>query len=340
MFSKIIFGILTVIVGIPILLWFLIRGIFTGSWHLLGFICQRQYRELKRLCEHGTVTELQAFLTAHPGAIEYIVYTRRNKITSLVTVLFRLPAPLAVASQANNLAVIPVLLANGASPEVRSVSAKHTPAEEAIGEPERMRALCQGQTWWLERSADQDSKLATAIQEDNERSIVWHVMRGSRLNNPEQLYSLGFMKLPMVIKQFVCRFGIPENHREEFQLWIKKHPVSQKHVEKTFSRLFKSTAEELSKRLEALKQVPVAMEQAMQPLPLMDSTEMDRMLFSIKLMGRPQMEKILDSLYNQEQIFALLKQFTETPVSQDKREATEGVVDLLLCSLLTKTDQA
>jgi hypothetical protein len=146
MFLKIIAYAIGIIAAIPVLLWFAIRGIFKGSWKLLGFVCQRQYRELKRLCEHGTADELQSFLTACPGAREYVVYARQDRTTSVLTSLFRLPAPLDVAGQANNLAVIPVLLANGASPEIRSVSAKLSPAEEAIGNPEKMRTLCGGKT--------------------------------------------------------------------------------------------------------------------------------------------------------------------------------------------------
>ena len=122
MIEKIAIYAIGIVVAVPVLLWFTNRGIFRGGWGLLTFVCQYHYRELKRICESGTAAELQAFLAAHPGAREYIVYTRQDKYTSFITLFFRLPAPLAVAGHANNTAVIPVLLDNGASPEVRSVS--------------------------------------------------------------------------------------------------------------------------------------------------------------------------------------------------------------------------
>ena len=192
-------------------------------WKLLGFVCQRQYRELKRICESGTAAELQAFLTAHPGAQEYIVYTRKGTSTSLVTSLFRLPSPLDVAGHANNLAVIPILLANGASPEVRSVSAAQSPAEEAIGTPEKMRALCDGKTWWLECSAKMES-LEASIKENNHRGIIWNVMRGARLNSSEQLYKRPFLRLTSVMKEFICLFGIDEEQRRQFYAELKALP--------------------------------------------------------------------------------------------------------------------
>ena len=337
MIQKIFIIIIGIIIAIPVLLWFAIRGIFTGSWKLLGFICQRQYRELKRLCECGTSAELEAFLAAHPGAREYIVYTRQGATTTVITTLFRLPAPLAVAGQANNLAVIPILLANGASPEVRSVSAKHSPAEEAIGNPEKMRVLCNGKTWWLEQSA-KNSALEKAVNYRNFRSIIWNVMRGARLTNPKLLYSLGFMKLPMAIKEFVCRFGIDNGMRADFHNWVKDNPVTRKHVEMTFQKLIAGVGNEFDRRMKLLAEVPVAMNMSCQPLPSVDDNTMERLMFTAGLLDRTRMLELLDNLFSQEQQFAILEKFTTQPVSTDNREMAEDTVDLLLCSILKKAE--
>ena len=337
MFLKILAYVFGTIIAIPLLLWFALRGMFRGGWRLLSFICQHQYRELKHLCEHGTADELKVFLAAHPGAREYIVYTRHDKTTSVITSLFRLPAPLAVAGQANNLSVIPVLLANGASPEVRSVSEKRTPAEEAIGTPERMRILCGGKTWWLEGSG-RPKALNTGIQEGNARGIIWNVIRGARLKEPESLYSLGFMKLPMVMKEFVCRFGIKDDQRDTFLQWVQANPVAMECVERTFHRLVRGMEPNVAERQRKLAEVPIAMSHSMQPLPSVDNDAVERLLYSSVLLERSKMLTLLDALFNQKQQFSLLKHFLNTPFSQDNREQAEEVVDILLCSILAKAE--
>ena len=336
MFLNIIAYTIGAIVAIPILLWFAIRGLFTGSWKLLGFVCQRQYRELKRLCECGTPDELQAFLEAHPGAVEYIVYTRRNRATSIVTMLFRLPAPLDVAGHANNLAVIPVLLANGASPEVRSVSATLTPAEDAIGDPERMRVLCGGKTWWLESSATGNASMLKGIRECNHRCIIWNVMRGARLTSHTQFQSHAFLRLPMVMKEFVCRFGVDENQRGKFFSQLKRIPSEAQ--EKLTTHHFHSPMSPRSVSLrKGYDEMMKALEEAMQPLPAIDEDTRNRLLFSARLIERSQLLEQLDNLFTWEQQFAMLKLFTTTPLSEDDRDMTEMGVDLLLCSILEKT---
>ena len=325
MFLKIIAYTIGAIVAVPILLWFAIRGIFTGSWKLLGFVCQRQYRELKRLCESGTDTELQAYLAAHPGAREYIVYTRHGATTSLITCLFRLPAPLAVAVRANNLAVIPVLLANGASPEVRSISDEQSPAEEAIGDPEKMRVLCMGKTWWQERSANVDA-LKAGIKEQNPRCIIWNVMRGARLTDIKTLTCDEFLHMPLVMKEFVCRFGINEKKHKELLTQLNTLTLKeQKHIdyrEKT-----------LQKELSEMVQL---MEKTMQPLLSIDDDAMDRLMFSANLLDRTKMLELIDTLFSIDQQFALLDRFTRVSMPESNHELIEDAVDLLLCSILKK----
>ncbi len=333
MLEKIAVFAIGIVVAVPVLLWFAIRGIFKGGWGMLTFVCQYHYREMKRICESGTAAELQAFLAAHPGAREYIVYTRQDKPTSIITSLFRLPAPLAVAGHANNTAVIPVLLDNGASPEVRSVSEDKSPAEEAIGDPDKMRALCGGKTWWLERSS-QDKALNTG----NLRRVVWDVMRGARLTGVEQLTTVSFLRLPMVMKEFVCRFGIEEKQRRELHSRLKQ--ISPEERDRISRHRFHSPmgprGVSLRKEFDEMMQV---MEEALSPLPVIDEEALSRLLFSAGLMGREKMLELLDMLFTPEQQFALLDRFTSAPPAEDKREMTEEAVDLLLCSILKKAGE-
>ncbi len=333
MLEKIVIYTISIIVIIPILLWFAMRELFTGGLKLVCFVCKRQYLQLKHLCECGTSAELQAFLTAHPGAKDYIVYTREDKTTSIVTTLFKLPAPLAVAVHANNMAVIPVLLANGASPEVRSISAEQSPAEEAIGDPEKMHALCGGKTWWLERTNQND-----ALNTGNCRSLIWNVMRGARLTSHEQLCKVSFLRLPIVMKEFVCRFGIAEKQRGEFYSQLKTlTPEEQKqittlHFNSPFGYRSISLHENFTKMMQVL-------EKTQQPLPTVDDDAMERLMFSAGLMDREKMLELLDILFSLDQQFALLDRFTRVPPAKDNRELTEDVVELLLGSLLKKAGE-
>ena len=335
MFLKILAYTLGVIIAIPVLLWFALRGMFRCGWNLLCFICQRQYRELKRLCERGTADELQAFLAKHPGAREYVIYIRQNQTTSIVTSLFRLPAPLDVARKANNLAVIPVLLANGASPEVRSVSAEHTPAEAAIGSPDTMRILCGGKTWWQECSPNPEA-LIEGIQGNNARRIIWNVLRGTRLDKPELLDQLNV--LPMAMKEFVCRFGIDDDRRDAFLQWVKEHPVTREQVLRSFRRLVAGMEPVFARRQQQFDEGPVALATSMQPLPPVHSDDVDKLMYSASLLERPKLLELLSTLFSREQQFALLRHFLSTPFAPDNRELTEETVDLLLCSLLATAE--
>ncbi len=330
MLEKIAIYALGIVVAVPVLLWFALRGIFTGGWRLLTFVCQRRYRELMRLCESGTADELQAFLDAHPGARDYVVYTRQDKTTSMVASLFQLPAPLAVAGHANNLAVVPVLLANGASPEIRSVAAAHSPAEEAIGDPDKMRALCGGKTWWRECSSQNET-----LETGNLRRAIWNVMRGARLTSVEQLYAVSFLRLPMVMKEFVCRFGIKEKQRSEFHSLLKQI-TSQERQRIVIHRFHSPVGPRSVTLLKEFDEMMRAMEQSRQPLPIVDDDATSRLLFSTGLMDRKKMLELLDTLFTQEQQFALLDRFTSAPLSDDEREMKEEAVDLLLCSILKK----
>ena len=333
MLKKIALYAIGIVVAVPILLWFAIRGIFKGSWRLLTFVCQYHYRELKRICESGTATELQAFLASHSGAREYIVYTRQDRPTSFMTSLFRLPSPLAIAGHANNLSVIPVLLDNGASPEIRSVSGDLSPGEEAIGHPDKMRTLCSEKTWWLERSA-QNKVLNTG----NPRRGIWDVMRGAKLTQAEQLYTVSFLSQPMVMKEFICRFGIEEQQRRDFYSLLKQ--ISPKEREKITLHRFHSPmgtkGVSLRKEFDEMMQ---AMGNALTALPVIDEDVMLRLLFSVGLMGREKMLELLNTLFTQEQQFALLDKFTSTPPSDDDRELLEEAVDFLLCSILKKAGE-
>ena len=332
MFKKIMIILIGIIIAIPVLLWFAIRGIFTGSWKLLTFVCLHQYQELKRLCECGTAAELQAFLTAHPGAKEYIVYVRQDKVTSILTTLFRLPAPLAVASKANNLAVIPVLLDYGASPEVRSVRADLSPAEEAIGNPDRMRLLCGGKTWWRECSTENH------VLTGEPRSDVWNVMRGARVTSHKELCTEWFLKQPRVMKEFICRFGIQEEQRKKFYTLLKQITPQEKEevAVRRFHSFFGPRRVSLHKEFDEMMQV---MEMSLQPLPTVDIDAMERLMYSASLMERPKMLELLDTLFTQEQQFAMLDTLTRKPQPDNDRELTEETVDLLLCSILKKAEE-
>ena len=333
MFEKIAVYAIGIVVAVPVLLWFAIRGIFRGGWGLLTFVCQYHYRELKRICESGTSTELEAFLAAHPGAREYIVYTRQDKSTSIITSLFRLPAPLAVAGHANNTAVIPVLLDNGASPEVRSVSEYQTPAEEAIGDPDKMRVLCGGKTWWLERSSQ-----SKALKTDNLRRVIWDVMRGARLTSVEQLYTVSFLRMPTEMKKFVCRFGIEEKQRKEFHTFLTR--LSPKDQEKLALYRFHTPMGPQGRCLrKEFAEMMRAVEESLSPLPVIDDEALARLLFSTGLMGKEMMLGLIDTLFTQEQQFAILDRFIRVPPADDEREQTEEAVDLLLCSILKKAEE-
>ncbi len=337
MFYTILVYTVVVIEAIPKLLWLAFCALCKGGWKLLCFICQRQYRELIRRCEHGSADELQAYLETHQGARKYVIYLQEGKSTSAILSFFQLPSPLAVAVNANNLEVIPVLLANGASPTIRNLSDERTPAEEAIGDPEKMRALCGGKTWWLDTSDTNKKMLDHAIDTHNARGIIWNVLRGARLTSHEQLYARSFLRLPRVMKKFVCQFGIKQEQQGEFyELLIQ---LTQRQVDNIIKYEIRTPfgyRGVLPPLQKGFAEMMECLKNALEPYPAVDNGEISNLLFSSVLMSRSQMQELLNSLFDQERQFALLRHFLDTPVSPENREMTEEIVDCLLCSLLEK----
>ena len=78
------------------------------------------------------------------------------------------------------------------------------------------------------------------------------------------------------------------------------------------------------------------MEMSQNPLPTVDIDEMERLMYSASLLERPKMLKLLDTLFTQEQQFAMLDTLTRKPQSNSDRGLKEETVDLLLCSILKK----
>ena len=83
-----------------------------------------------------------------------------------------------------------------------------------------------------------------------------------------------------------------------------------------------------------------AVEKSLSPLPDIDDETVERLLFSAGLMGREKMLELLDTLFTQEQQFAMLDRFVRVPPADDEREQTEEAVDLLLCSILKKAGES
>ena len=82
-----------------------------------------------------------------------------------------------------------------------------------------------------------------------------------------------------------------------------------------------------------------AVEESLSPLPIIDDEALQRLMFSAPLMGKEKMLELLDTLFTQEQQFALLDRFVRVPPTDDEREQTEEAVDLLLCSILKKAGE-
>jgi hypothetical protein len=63
---------------------------------------------------------------------------------------------------------------------------------------------------------------------------------------------------------------------------------------------------------------------------------MERLEYSTSLMDRAKLLELLDTLFTQEQQFALLHALTRSPQANSEGEFVEDTVDLLLCSILNK----
>lgn len=78
------------------------------------------------------------------------------------------------------------------------------------------------------------------------------------------------------------------------------------------------------------------LKKALKPLPAIDDETISRLLFTSALMSRLKLQELLDSLFTQNQQFALLRHCLDTPFAPENREMTEEIVDCLLCSFLKK----
>ena len=201
----------------------------------------------------------------------------------------------------------------------------------AIGDTDKMRALCGGRIWWLERTAKTED-LEEGIRAWNTRKIIWAALRGAKLKTPKVLCQPSFLhRLSSLMKDFVYRFGIDNDQRQLFHSWLKRG--RRQFVMRLTRDLVQGPMGKTTLRTEYDEMV-MAIGKAMQPLPDVNDDAKKNLMFSAGLLNRPKMLELLKVMFSQEQQFSLLEQFLNTPISQNNREQLEEVVDLLLCSIL------
>ena len=88
--------------------------------------------------------------------------------------------------------------------------------------------LSNGLFWWQKSYSKQRSQslqdgFKTCIRNKDYCYIIWHLIRGLRLENPDILAEDAFNSLPRIMKDMVCRMGVPREKTKTFLDWLRHH---------------------------------------------------------------------------------------------------------------------
>jgi hypothetical protein len=88
--------------------------------------------------------------------------------------------------------------------------------------------LSNGLFWWQktyskQRSLSLQDEFKTCIRNKDYCYIIWHLIRGLRLDNPDILTEDAFNSLPRIMKDMVCRMGIPRDKTKAFLGWLRHY---------------------------------------------------------------------------------------------------------------------
>ena len=98
--------------------------------------------------------------------------------------------------------------------------------------PEFSELFAVGKFWWRSKYSDTQKvalkdEFESAIRDKDYCSVIWHLIRGMRLDSPEILAEDSFNDFPSIMKDMVCRIGIPNEKIESFLNWLREHTSCQ-----------------------------------------------------------------------------------------------------------------
>lgn len=140
--------------------------------------------------------------------------------------------------------------------------------------------------------------------------IIWHVMRGRRLDSPEAFLHDDFRKFPAVLQEFICRIGVKREEYASYQEWLAAHGADANLLD-IFRVSWTPCAE---KSREALV----------------------NLLISSELLERNRLFSLVNELLPPHDLVSLLMEFREQYEASGDREYTKKAVDLLLGAIIAQ----
>ncbi len=168
---------------------------------------------LMKICEYDDVFLTSKFLISISGPIP----------------IHRISTPLWFACDGHNLQAIIALLELGADPDLEEWDEEYISNKNSFcKDREISKLLCDGKFWWSKRYSDTrkhalKEEFESCIRNHEYCTIIWHLIRGMRLDSPEILAENSFDTFPRTMKDMVCHVGIPQENAKEFYYWLHEH---------------------------------------------------------------------------------------------------------------------
>ena len=205
---------------------------------------EKCYRDLVHLCRNGSAKEVLAqirkirkcdylswFLESYHYVRSYGPISGRR--------IDRVLSPVESAIWGNNLEVLRLFLMLGADPnaEYGNEFNKVTPYSHAAADrPQALALFDSAFPWWnmsytTSQCHELQARLAGYVSRGAFSDIMWHGLRGLRLESPDLLVSKEFEKAPRSVRELVGCLCVPDEMAADYLRWLIAHHAAQESLE-------------------------------------------------------------------------------------------------------------
>jgi len=267
------------------------------------------------LCRNGTPTEVYAHIMRCGYDADFL--NEEHYAIHYGPLYGYLPNhPLSEACIGDNVETARFLLEFGVDPDpdIKWGRFKSRPPRlYAIGKPEFTRLFDRNgddSPWWLNGEPGLCPMGLNQLHLPPPARIIWHVMRGCRLDSPETFLHDDFRKFPAVLQEFICRIGVKREEYAFYQEWLAAHDADANLLD--IFRLSLASCTEKSR------------------------DTLNNLLISSELLDKNRLVTLVNELVPPHDLVSLIMEFREQYQTSGDREYIKKAVDLLLGAIVAQ----
>jgi len=282
---------------------------------LIGSPEHNNLTSLLSLCRNGTPTEVYAHIIRCGYDADFL--NEEHYAIHYGPLYGYLPNhPLSEACLGDNVETAKFLLEFGVDPDPDlkwGWFETRPPRQYAIGKPEFTRLFDgygEDSPWWLNSVRGLCPLCLNIWHLPQPAIIIWHVMRGLRLNSPETFLHDDFRKFPTVLQEFIARIGVKREDYAYYQEWLAAHNTDANLLD--IFRLAGTPCTEKSR------------------------DALGNLLISSDLLNRNKLFSLVNELLPPHDLVSLIMEFREQYETSGDKEYMKKAVDLLLGAIIAQ----